>query len=192
MRKFRFTSSLLHSQCVKRLEQLVQRRVFPRSKGNDILQLDTTTVFSQFKIEKTTTRVTRFRMGLWSRRFQYKLIGFILTDGDVSDIALEYQLGVFSKLAIAFVFLFPFLLLVMAWIMSVKGYETDGLIRIFRVILILIPIVLGLLIWDIRVFVPTASSIIVETLTSDSERSFEDRTASSGVPDWLEQLKNSI
>lgn len=191
MQKIRFTTSLLHSQCVKRLEQLVQRRVFPRSKVKGILQLDTTTVFSQFKIEKTAPRVTRFRMGLWSRRFQYKIIGFILTDGDVSDIALEYQLGVFSKLAIAFVFLFPFLLLVLAWIMSVKGYEADGLIRIFRVILILIPIVLGLLIWDIRVFVPTASSIIVETLTSDSERSFEDRTASSGVPDWLEQSKNS-
>jgi hypothetical protein len=191
MRKYRFTTPLLPSQCVQRLEQLVQRRVFPRSKGKGIFRLDTTTVFSQFKIEEASTRVTHFRMSLWSRRFQYKLIGFILTDGDSTDVALEYQWGVYSKLAIAFVFLFPILLLVIAWIMSMKGYAADGLIRIFRIILILIPLLLGLLIWDFRVFVPTASSIIVETLAPDSERSFENRTTSAGAPDWLDHSPNA-
>jgi hypothetical protein len=191
MRQHRFTTSLLPSQCIKRLEQLVQRRLFPRSMGKGIFHLDTTIVFSQLKIEKASPNVTRFRMGLWGRRFQYKIIGFIQKEGADSGVALEYQLGFLSKLAIAFVYLFPFLLFVIAWIMSLKGYTADELIRILRVALVLIPIVLGLLIWDYRVFVPVASSIIVETLTSDSGRSFEDRANSAGIPDWMEKSKNS-
>ncbi len=130
-------------------------------------------------------------MGLWGRRFQYNVIGLIQTDGADSDIALEYQLGMFSKLAIAFVFLFPFLLCVIAWIMSLKGYAADELIRILSVELVLIPIVLGLLIWDFWVFIPAASSIIAETLTSDSGHSLEDRSSPQGIPDWLDRSTRS-